>query len=116
MKPADKTIRHNYAGRSYTVKIYAKDNCAYIFDDSYSEPVFKMSPVNDKSLIEIGYMARKGATYLTGLERDYVKLREQGFEFLGPVAHFKPAPAPKPKQEKKVDRGALPMWMRYKDE
>lgn len=109
-KMPDKTITQTYAGRRYSVHLFAKEDAAYIYDEQYAdEPTFKFGPINNISLIEIANKARKAARYLSGLERDFKKLKEQGFEFL--VAP-KPIPALKKAVQKEapIPEAFLPKW------
>lgn len=85
MPQPDKVIEMKLQGRRFSVHLFAKQNIGYLFDWSHSteEPVFKYSPVNSLTVLDIHNVFRKPVRYILRIERDLDRLKEEGFTPLG---------------------------------
>lgn len=115
MKPdlnkPDKILKYTQPGtsRTYQIYLYASLNKAFLVAPGQKEPAFSYGPINNLDVIKISVIFRKAIRYLNGLERDFKKLENVGFE---PLSLPNPTDAPpEPKQaEKKKPEPNRPLW------
>lgn len=106
----NKVLRITHMGRIFNAQLWADTNRATLVDAATNTIVCELEGINDKDVVKINDAMRKAARYIMGIERDYHKLRTQGFTF-----PEKPKPAPLPPNEPKKDdkKGPKqPAWLR----
>lgn len=113
----DKQVEFTLNGNTYWADCYGEEDAAYVFDPKFpDEAAFKLAPINNRTITEIGVIMRKAARFLSGLDQKIAKLEGEGFELINHTAGLKDQRKPplrkaEAKKEASPNAPPKPKWL-----